>query len=725
MPKGRKSLTIEQKNLELINAANETGWTIDPLRCRWMPYWEVIITVTLVFTAVETPYEITFVDEGPCVTPLFIVNRVVDLCFILDGVLQFLAHYQDDKTGIWVRDQDRIISHYLRGWFIIDLLSVTPFWLPNFIVDADVQCSFQHGRIFEEEIGSGGEILTASTSNPAARASQAVRLVRLLRMLRLARMAKASKVLQRFLVDILVTKLEMTFASMTCGWLLIVMIIVAHLQACFWALCSLYQEGANHTWVGSFRQSEIDAGRPDPTPFTLYTASLYWSIMTLTSIGYGDIVPENDTERWVCIFLMLVSGATWAYVIGQVAGIATTMDPNLINYRTTMDALNFFMRDRQLPAHMRHALRDYFSDARIVHQIEGESDLLQKMSPMLQGIVALEASREWLDQVWFLKGLGTTRNEKDFIAALSMALQMRAYSIEERLPLGQMYVLRRGMIVRLWRFLGKGRVWGEDMLIEDPELRNHAQGVALTFIETFVLTKADLVSLGADFPGPWQKICSAMQRVTIGRKILLLHAKHTGRKPRSYIPASCASGYSEVANIISVEKKVEDLGKGWTHFLKKTATSNEELEAEEAEKERVNQAEEVLIAAKAAAAKGLSLLVVAAPAPAAAPAAAKAAEVVNGEQISPRLDQEAVSPSTVVPSSEAARGMQQTLAAVVRMQEALFLSMQSQSQSLLDMGAMQRQMQSEMQSMRNVQLQSTPYSRNLREARAMGGSVFA
>lgn len=47
-----------------------------------------------------------------------------------------------------------------------------------------------------------------------------------------------------------------------------------------------------------------------------------------------------------------------------------------------------------------------------------------------------------------------------------MRLGLSAFVMHERLPIGQMYVLRRGMVVKLYRFLGKGRVWGEDSLLE-------------------------------------------------------------------------------------------------------------------------------------------------------------------------------------------------------------------------------------------------------------------
>ena len=56
------------------------AWTIDPRRSCWVPVWDLVMLVAMVFTATVTPYEVAFIDDGPCVTIMFLVNRVVDFC---------------------------------------------------------------------------------------------------------------------------------------------------------------------------------------------------------------------------------------------------------------------------------------------------------------------------------------------------------------------------------------------------------------------------------------------------------------------------------------------------------------------------------------------------------------------------------------------------------------------------------------------------------------------
>jgi hypothetical protein len=82
-------------------------------------------------------------------------------------------------------------------------------------------------------------------------------------------------------------------------------------------------------------------------------AALYWSVMTLTSIGYGEMTAESTKERLFGSIWMMLSGVMWTYVIGSVAGIASNLDPSNTEYQNTMDALNYF--STRLPIQLRTA----------------------------------------------------------------------------------------------------------------------------------------------------------------------------------------------------------------------------------------------------------------------------------------------------------------------------------------------------------------------------------
>ena len=49
-------------------------------------------------------------------------------------------------------------------------------------------------------------------------------------------------------------------------------------------------------------------------------------------------------------------------------------------------------------------------------------------------------------------------SRREFIASLAKQLVIRAYVAHERLPIGYLYILKRGLVVKLWRFLGSGKV---------------------------------------------------------------------------------------------------------------------------------------------------------------------------------------------------------------------------------------------------------------------------
>ena len=61
-----------------------TGWVIDPRGKKWMARWDATMVVCMLFTALVTPVEVAFLSEGAHINTLWIINRVVDVCFMFD-----------------------------------------------------------------------------------------------------------------------------------------------------------------------------------------------------------------------------------------------------------------------------------------------------------------------------------------------------------------------------------------------------------------------------------------------------------------------------------------------------------------------------------------------------------------------------------------------------------------------------------------------------------------
>lgn len=121
------------------------GCLINPDTSVWLPRWDAAQVAALSYTSIVTPFEVAFLDipTSP-LNPWFLINRVLDVIFVADMVLQFFVMYraklgetqpgfkvkldaeQDSRINQlpWVSSQRRIAMRYFRGWFTIDLLSV-------------------------------------------------------------------------------------------------------------------------------------------------------------------------------------------------------------------------------------------------------------------------------------------------------------------------------------------------------------------------------------------------------------------------------------------------------------------------------------------------------------------------------------------------------------------------------------------------------------------------
>jgi len=185
--------------------------------------------------------------------------------------------------------------------------------------------------------------------------------------------------------------------------------------------------------------------QPSPESNT-YLRGLYYCVTTLTSVGYGDITPQNDLEMIFAVMVMALGVGMFGYVIGNVAHIIANLHPSRARYVETMERINAFMEYRGLPNALQHRIREYHGYRWEKRLGFDESAIVDDLPPSLQAEVSLFLKKDVIEKVPLFKGAGA-----DLIRDIALAMHPAVY-----LP-GD-YICRAGDQGKEMFFIGRGAV---------------------------------------------------------------------------------------------------------------------------------------------------------------------------------------------------------------------------------------------------------------------------
>lgn len=287
-------------------------------------YWNVLISITLLYTAILMPFTMAFLESGRF-DFWSILDLVVDFIYFMDLIINFLTPYHD-SNGIIITSRSKIFWNYIRSWFIIDLLSCIPFDLLGFL----------------------------DTKNP----NKFIRFLRLPRLYKLFRISKLLHSLNSNPNSNLFIKLQEFFSikhSVTRLFTSVMTILISlHICSCLWYYTSKLEDFNPSTWV-------VRLGYQDSDIPTLYITSIYWAVTTLTTVGYGDVFAFTVLEKITTFIWIIIGLYFFAFTVGGLASMMANINTKEKNLNNKLAAIDEFAADtmlnKNLSYKLKHALR--------------------------------------------------------------------------------------------------------------------------------------------------------------------------------------------------------------------------------------------------------------------------------------------------------------------------------------------------------------------------------
>ena len=144
------------------------------------------------------------------------------------------------------------------------------------------------------------------------------------------------------------------------------MAVISHLSACVYYALSLnsLKLGDCNTWLYFDDLVTVGDNRGELKYLAneryRYLRSLYWSVQTLDTVGFGDIVAHSEPETWYCIFYFYVSALLVYLTISNLVIFINSLDLERNKYKLKLMKFDKYAKYRHLPKQLTSRIKAFY-----------------------------------------------------------------------------------------------------------------------------------------------------------------------------------------------------------------------------------------------------------------------------------------------------------------------------------------------------------------------------
>lgn len=272
-------------------------------------------------------------------------------------------------------------------------------------------------------------------------------------------------------------------------WLKISLVSVGSLILIHWFTC---------IWI-VFHPEEPGMDRA-----SYYIKCFYWTVTTLTTVGYGDITPQTNAGRIYTMFVMFVGVGVYGFVIGNISRIFAESARYKEQTREKFAELNTFMKYYHIPNRLQSAVFNYYNHLYTKRLSDNDTKIISELPQ------ALKVELQVYMNMKLIRNLPVFRYcSQACLKEVASALEQKFYAPGDTIirigELGdEMFVIGHGVVDVILEDgsivaqLHEGQFFGEAALLK--ETTRNANVRAATYTDLYRLSKDDFLRIIENHP---------------------------------------------------------------------------------------------------------------------------------------------------------------------------------------------------------------------------------